>query len=204
MYEYFLSAAESFIRYGMSPTALVVALIAFFKTKRFKRFISRRAPMLFKDDADVLNYQSRQIRIESKLDALMSKEGVVWGAHLESTLESQKIMSLKKKSLLSSLAGLSHAVTIGVFTTLTGHFNHSKIREESTQMKKKLLSRKFILALATGILVILNDGLDLGLQTETIMYVVGIVATWIVGEAAVDVSRKSPDTSDIEKSYHGE
>lgn len=70
-------------------------------------------------------------------------------------------------------------------------------------MKSKLLSRKFILALATGVLVILNDGLNMGLKTDTIMYVVGIVATWIVGESAVDISNK-PKVSDIEKSYHGE
>lgn len=71
---------------------------------------------------------------------------------------------------------------------------------------EKLKSRKFILALATGILIVLNDGLNLGLNTETIMYVVGIVATWITGEALVDTARakktaaaKAPNN---EETYH--
>lgn len=64
-------------------------------------------------------------------------------------------------------------------------------------MKQKLLSRKFLLALATGILIIANDGLDMGLDTETIMYVVGIVGIWIFGEAAVDISgKKKPEVPD--------
>lgn len=76
MYDYFLSAIESFIRYGVSPTALVVALIAFFRTKRFKRLLARRFPWLFRDEMDVLNYQARQIRIERKLDTIAAHMGV--------------------------------------------------------------------------------------------------------------------------------
>lgn len=54
---------------------------------------------------------------------------------------------------------------------------------------EKIKSRKFLMALATGILIILNDGLDMGLDTETILYVVGIVGGWIIGESAVDAAR---------------
>lgn len=79
MYDYLLGMIEAFVRYGMSPTALVVALVAFFRTKRFKRFLGRRIPALFRDDADVLNYQARQIRIERKLDEIAAHMGVGGG-----------------------------------------------------------------------------------------------------------------------------
>lgn len=53
----------------------------------------------------------------------------------------------------------------------------------------KLLSRKFIMALATGVLIILNDGLDMGLDSDTIMLVVGIVGGWIFVEGGTDIAK---------------
>lgn len=57
-------------------------------------------------------------------------------------------------------------------------------------MKSKLLSRKFILAVVTAVLIVLNDGLDLGIDSQTVLAFAGIIATYIVGESAVDVARK--------------
>lgn len=57
-------------------------------------------------------------------------------------------------------------------------------------MKSKLLSRKFILAVVSAALVILNDGLDLGIDKDTVIAFAGIVATYILGESAVDVAKK--------------
>ena len=54
----------------------------------------------------------------------------------------------------------------------------------------KLKSRKFILAVVTAILIVLNDGLGLGIDSETVLAFAGIVATYILGESAVDVARK--------------
>lgn len=58
----------------------------------------------------------------------------------------------------------------------------------STEMSAKLKSRQFIMALATGILVVLDDGLDLGLPKETIMMVVAVVVGYIFGQSAVDAA----------------
>ena len=57
-------------------------------------------------------------------------------------------------------------------------------------MKKKLLSRKFLMALISASLVIANDGLNLGLDQNTIVAFGSIVVAWIIGETAVDVSGK--------------
>lgn len=116
MYDYFLSAIESFIRYGMSPTALVVALIAFFKTKRFKRFIGRRASWLFKDDSDVLNYQLRQIRIEQDVRAIKEHLGVgecnVESKSLSIATESPSIKPLRENGWFARIAMLRTVPTI--------------------------------------------------------------------------------------------
>lgn len=122
----------------MSPTALVVALIALFKTKRFKRFVGRHAPWMFRDDTDILNYQDRQIRIEDKIDALMSAGGVTWNA-----AETNYIASSEKRMLISSRLGRLNVL-----------FAKQHILRGNRTMKtylKKLGSRKFQAFLAVTI-----------------------------------------------------
>ncbi len=52
----------------------------------------------------------------------------------------------------------------------------------------KLTSRKFILAMATGLLVVLNDGLGLGIPEDALLKLVGIVGIWIFGESWIDAA----------------
>lgn len=65
---------------------------------------------------------------------------------------------------------------------------------------QKFKSRKFWMAVVTAILVILNDGLDLGIDHETVLAFAGLVISWILGESAVDTARargaKQSDTVD--------
>ena len=56
--------------------------------------------------------------------------------------------------------------------------------EES--MKAKMNSRKFMLVVATAILSIANDGLGLGLPAESILNVVGLVISYVLGQGYVD------------------
>ena len=53
----------------------------------------------------------------------------------------------------------------------------------------KLRSRKFWMAVAAAVLVILNDGLGLGIDEETVLAFVGLVLGYIFGEAYVDAKR---------------
>ncbi|KMJ55316.1 hypothetical protein AB685_27860 [Bacillus sp. LL01] len=55
---------------------------------------------------------------------------------------------------------------------------------------KKLTSRKFLMAVVTGLLVIANEGLGLSLPTESILTVAGVAISYIVGEAYVDGKKK--------------
>ncbi len=53
-------------------------------------------------------------------------------------------------------------------------------------MSEKFKSRKFWLATVSGILVILNEGLDLGIDQQTVMSFAALVLGWIFAEAYVD------------------
>jgi len=55
---------------------------------------------------------------------------------------------------------------------------------------KKFLSRKFLLALISSIVILLNDGLGLKLPSQEISYIAGIVIAYIVGESAIDTFKK--------------
>ena len=55
--------------------------------------------------------------------------------------------------------------------------------------KTKLRSRKFLLALSGAVLIVLNEGLGLGIDVEAYGYIVGVIVAYIAGEAVVDVTR---------------
>lgn len=50
----------------------------------------------------------------------------------------------------------------------------------------RLKSRKFLMALATALLMILNEGLDLGIPADVYGWIVGVVIAWILGESYID------------------
>lgn len=54
---------------------------------------------------------------------------------------------------------------------------------------QKFKSRKFWMAVITGFLVVANDGLDLGIDQDTVLTFSGLVISWILGESAVDTAR---------------
>lgn len=55
--------------------------------------------------------------------------------------------------------------------------------------KSKLTSRKFLMAVVSGILVILNQGLDWGIPEETVKSFVSLILGYIFAEGAVDMAR---------------
>jgi len=53
-------------------------------------------------------------------------------------------------------------------------------------MYRKFASRKFILAVVTAILIILNEGLGLGIPEEAVKQIVNVILGWIIVEGAND------------------
>lgn len=56
-------------------------------------------------------------------------------------------------------------------------------------LKQKLASRKFWMAVAGTLIVVLNEGLGLGIPEETYWGIVALVLGYVFGEAAVDIAR---------------
>ncbi len=185
MYEYLLSIIESFIKYGVTPTALVMALIYFFRTKHFKRLANRRVPWLFKDESDVLNYQARQIRIESKLDALLSAGGVSWDADSKiGNVELMRTNGQQKKSS-SQLAAFALAILAKCFTPLKVIY-HSLQRRMS--MRSKLLSRKLWMTIIGSVILVLNQQLGWSLSADSLIGIGSLFMSFILGQSVVDTN----------------
>ena len=180
--------AVSILRHGWNATTLVVFIFALFKFAPFRRLVMRNLPRkLRKLDSDVSDVKSDIRRMEAKIDALMSAGGVQWGADSlngknapkRTTGQTRKSSSQQAESVLATIARR--------FTRLKATYLSQQRR---MNMRSKLLSRKFILAVVSGLLVILNDGLDLGIDSQTVLTFAGIIVSFIVSEAAVDVAKK--------------
>lgn len=190
------------VKHGWSVSTLVIFVFALFKFAPFRRFVMRHLPRKLKmidnrmDSMDV-----RMKRMESKIDALMSAGGVSWAAHSAQVSKSQDVTDGRRNSLKPTWETRARAHFIGAFTSLMGRLFRSKTRGENIQMKKKLLSRKFLMALISAGLVIANDGLGLGLDQNTIIAFGTIVVGYIVGEAATDVAKAKNTGFDETKTH---
>jgi len=56
-------------------------------------------------------------------------------------------------------------------------------------LKQKLISRKFWVAVATAVFIILSEGLGFNVDNELYWKLVALALGYIFGEAAVDVAR---------------
>lgn len=53
---------------------------------------------------------------------------------------------------------------------------------------QRLKSRKFLMALASAIFIVLNEGLELGIPADAYGWLIGVVISYIVGESFIDAS----------------
>lgn len=53
-------------------------------------------------------------------------------------------------------------------------------------MTEKLKSRKFIIAVISAILLILNEGLNIKIPSETVLSFAGIIISYLLGQSYVD------------------
>lgn len=184
--------------------ATVSSFLLIIVDKMGRKLITNQLKRLFhvQDKSEFKTYVANQARIESKIDALMAAGGVTWDADYSNGRlgPSQMDGAAKNSSLLR--AALWPVRIIVSFTRKMKEIFHLSGRY---QRMSKFKSRKFLLALATGVLIVLNDGLGLGLDAETIMYVVTVVVGWIVGESGVDIARTRKeakyDLSKLDEQY---
>ena len=55
-------------------------------------------------------------------------------------------------------------------------------------MLKKLSSRKFWVTIGTGLIVLISD--QLGINPDTVKWLVGMASTYVLGQGAVDAVEK--------------
>lgn len=56
---------------------------------------------------------------------------------------------------------------------------------------EKITSRKFWMALVSALLVLLNDGFDMNIPSDTILQFVGVIIAYILGQSYVDGRKNS-------------
>lgn len=174
--------------------ATITSLLWVIVDKMGRKLITNQLKRLFhvQDKSEFKTYVANQKRIESKLDALLSAGGVQWNA------EEHALTGNMEKSLSRPLqADIFHADSVGVSIRRMNNL----LKWRMKRMKSKFTSRKFILAVVSAILIILNDGLELGIDSQTVLAFAGLVATYIVGESAVDVARKPAGGTTNAQSY---
>lgn len=65
---------------------------------------------------------------------------------------------------------------------------------------QKFKSRKFWMAIISALLVVLNEGLGLGVDSETVLAFAAIVISYIIGESHVD--SKKAGVNQVEPDYN--
>lgn len=119
----------------------------------------------------------RNQRIERKLDYLIELEGGEWAA--DSLTVTTKSLAKKKEMWFISLwQDYITARSVKKYTNLP--------MGRKINVKSKLASRKLWMAVVSAVLVVANEGLDLGIDTNTVLAFAGIIMSYIFGQAYVD------------------
>jgi hypothetical protein len=175
------------LKHGWSVTTFLVALTALLRVRTVRAKLKKHFPMLFSNDSEVKEYVENQRIIMENQRRILSYMGVEVCGALETGINGRT--SLKESSNSSR--------------TVKSELLHLNKSMGVSHKKKKLLSRKFLLSVVSAVLIILNDGLDLGIDSDTVLAFAGLIATYILGESAVDIAKKpknetNPDLSDME------
>ncbi|MFD0673918.1 hypothetical protein [Cohnella sp. GCM10027633] len=204
MYDIVLEIVHAIMKNGLSLSALGTALFVLLKQRKVKRALRKRLPWLLRDDSDVLNYEARQIRIEAKIDALMSAQEVTWDAE-----KNDSSISTEKKSSISSWAGKSSVHIADAYTAKESTTTLRGNREMKEYLKKlgRTKFQAFLLATFTNIGLLIGYLMNVNdVQSEVSAYtplfigvsqlVAGMVYQWV--EGSIDKAKVKAEVKDEE------
>lgn len=163
------------IRYGLlSWVTLALTVVALFKSRKLRKRFNKYLPPLFRDDQDteVGKYIQNQKRIESKIDALLHKGGIVWNGSIETLSNTDQPNYKRSFSLLQMVK------------------NRKNRRMKNMNFLKSNLSKKLTMVIVTTLLIALNEKLSLGMSQETIFTLAGMVAAYVAGQSVVDAKKE--------------
>lgn len=158
------------------------SLINFTAIALAKRITARKIKALFgfETRAEIREFLVNQKRIEKKLDHIYKEGGKEWPAD---------ILKLSNKSTAPTLSKHFTLLRTGKYTARSTkqHTNGRVVK------MNKMKSRKFWLAVISAVLIILNDGLNIGIDQEAVFAFAGVIMSFIFGEAYVDGKKKDKD-----------
>lgn len=182
LYDLFLEILHTVWKNGLGLTALGTVVYVLLKQRRVKKRLKKYFPWLLEDESETKHYIENQKRIEYKVDLLLKERGITWHAPtsemLKSSTKDHKTSYISSSAVVSAVRGVARPVM-----WLFIKFNTRRIK------MSKLKSRKFWMAVVSAVLVVLNEGLDLGISSETVLTFAGLVATFILGESVIDAKR---------------
>jgi hypothetical protein len=171
--DWFIRTAENIYKHGLNIQTVVVSFMALYNVRVIRKLVRKRIPKRLRLDED-----DRLERVEIAVRAIAE--------HLEvkGWVAEKLSLSASGKSLPTLLPVVSwYADIVEWFTQKTETF---RMRGRMSNMSSKFKSRKFWLAIISAILVVLNEGLDLGISSETVITFAGIVLSFIFSEAYLD------------------
>jgi hypothetical protein len=193
--DWILHGIELLTRNGVTLTTIVGLLIfgirKILMDQKVLRRLRKRLPWLVSgSNSEVKDYVNNQQIIIHNIKRLMERVGLEWDVP---TLKQSRNSAIEDKgSYMHSTVAQSVALDAALPAILS--YTNSNMRRKKRMNKFK--SRKFWMAVVSGLLIVLNDGLDIGLDSETVIAFAGIMATFILGESAVDakkVRKEQPD-----------
>lgn len=176
-------AIEAFVRYGLSWTAVAILLV---RNRRLRKFVNRHLPKIMQDrtDSDIA---------EIKRDVKSIKRHL--GVKEEWNVHTSRKENAWEKYLKSLQAGGLFALAAKCITHLKATYQYRRRMKDMQKFK----SRKFWMAIISALLVVLNEGLGLGVDSETVLAFAAIVISYIIGESHVD--SKKAGVNQVEPDY---
>jgi hypothetical protein len=206
MYEWLIDSLNAVWRHGWSLTALGTAIFALLKQRKVKQQLRKVVPWLFGDDSEVKQYVQNQQRIERKLDLLLQKEGIDWGASSNGLMGSPS--SARTGFTFSSVVRsvVRFVIRCIIYPISKGRWKMKEYLKKLGRTKFQALLVSLVVNLVSAILFI-NGTLDIDAAINKwvplINLTIGTISTWvyIVVEGGIDKAKVQGGNTD-ESSQH--
>jgi hypothetical protein len=210
MYDWIVESLNAVWRHGWSLTALGTAIFALLKQRKVKAQLRKLIPWLFADDSDIRQYVQNQQRIESKIDALLEKEGIVWqSASSNGTtgkVSTRRIGFTSSSVVKSVVRGVVRYI---IYLILKGRMTMKEYLKKLGRTKFQAFLASLIVNIASAVLF-MNGTIDIDTEINRWMPVINLtitaISTWvyIVVEGGIDKAKAQGGNTDESTTDNGD
>lgn len=202
MYDWIIDSLNAVWRHGWSLTALGTAIFALLKQRKVKAQLRKLIPWLIADDSEFRQYVQNQQRIESKIDVLLEREGIVWqSANSNGTTGKASIGRIGFTSSLAAESVVRGVVRFIIYLILKGRIAMKEYLKKLGRTKFQALLASLIVNIASAVLF-MNGTIDIDTEINRWMPVINLtitaISTWvyIVVEGGIDKAKAQGGNSD--------